>query len=216
MSTTFEVTPRSEVRRKPERANYDRVAAEAILDEAIVCHLGFADATGQPVVIPTTFGRDRDVLYVHGSPASRMLRSLATGVPVCLTVTLVDGIVLAKSAFHHSLNYRSVVVFGTATPVTDLDAKRRALDLFVDHIVPGRAAEARPPSETELKGTLVLELPLTEASVKVRTGGPVDDDEDASWPAWSGVVDMHTTYAPHGDGDAPAYVRDYARPNRTS
>lgn len=160
---TFEMTARTEVRRKPERGSYERADADAILDEAIVCHLGFDDATGQPVVIPTTFARDGDVLYVHGSPASRMLRSVATGVPVCLTVTLIDGIVLAKSAFHHSVNYRSVVVFGTATPVTDLDAKRRALELFVEHIVPGRTADARPPNDTELKGTLVLELPLSEA-----------------------------------------------------
>lgn len=214
MSPTFGVTGRSEVRRKPERGSYDRAAAEAILDEAIVCHLGFADTTGQPVVIPTTFARDGDVLYVHGSPASRMLRSLATGVPVCLTVTLIDGIVLAKSAFHHSVNYRSVVVFGTATPVTDLDAKQRVLTLFVDHIVPGRMADARPPNETELKGTLVLELPLAEASVKVRAGGPIDDEEDAEWPAWTGVVEMRTMYA--AADDAPTYARSYARPRRTS
>ena len=213
MSTTFEVTPRTELRRHPERASYDRAAADAILDEAIVCHLGLID-DGQPVVIPTTFARDGDVLYVHGSPASRTLRSLATGVPVCLTVTLIDGIVLAKSAFHHSVNYRSVVVFGTATPVADLESKRRALELFVDHIVPGRSADARPPTDTELKGTLVLRLPLAEASVKIRTGGPIDDEEDEAWPAWAGVIEMATTY--DAPADAPGYASDYERPSRTS
>jgi nitroimidazol reductase NimA-like FMN-containing flavoprotein (pyridoxamine 5'-phosphate oxidase superfamily) len=214
MARTFEVTKRNEVRRKPERGSYDRVAAHAILDEAIVCHLGFADAEGHPVVIPTTFARVGDVLYVHGSPASRTLRSVATGIPVCLTVTLMDGLVLAKSAFHHSINYRSVVVFGTATPVTDPAAKRDALEAFVEHIVPGRRADARGPSDVELKGTLVLELPLQEASVKTRTGGPIDDDDDLDLPAWTGVIELTTRYT--APGDAPGYARNYARPNRTN
>jgi nitroimidazol reductase NimA-like FMN-containing flavoprotein (pyridoxamine 5'-phosphate oxidase superfamily) len=216
MATTnvFDVTDRNEVRRKPERASYERAAANAILDEAIVCHLGFTDDAGRPVVIPTTFARDGDVLYIHGSPASRTLRSLAKGLPVCLTVTLVDGLVLAKSAFHHSNNYRSVVVFGEAAAVTDVDRKRGALELFVEHIVPGRSADARGPSDTELKGTLVLELPLTEASVKTRTGGPIDDEEDLALPAWTGVVELRTTYS--APPDAPQYAKAYARPRHPS
>lgn len=214
MAETFAATDRTTLRRLPARASYDRAVANAILDEALVCHLGFTDETGGPVVIPTLFARDGDVVYLHGSPASRTLRALGKGVPVCLTVTLTDGLVLAKSAFHHSINYRSVVVFGTATVVTDVAAKRRALDAFVEHVVPGRGVDARPPNEHELKSTLVLELPLEEVSVKVRTGGPIDDEEDLDLPVWAGVVDLAmTAHAPAG---APAYARDYARPSRTS
>jgi nitroimidazol reductase NimA-like FMN-containing flavoprotein (pyridoxamine 5'-phosphate oxidase superfamily) len=221
MAETFAVTDRTEVRRLPARATYDKSVADAILDEALVCHLGFADADGHPVVIPTTFARDGDVVYVHGSPASRTLRALASGVPVCITVTLIDGLVLAKSAFHHSINYRSVVIFGMATPVTDDRAKRRALDLFVEHIVPGRTADARGGSDKELKGTLVLRVPLAEVSVKVRTGGPIDDEEDLDLPAWAGVVPIQLVAGPPeaegtGQGDAPDYVVNYARPSRTS
>ena len=143
MPETFAVTDRTEVRRLPARGHYERATAHAILDEALVCHLGFADEQGRPVVIPTLFARDGDVVYLHGSPASRTLRALGKGLPVCMTVTLTDGLVLAKSAFHHSINYRSVVVFGTASVVSDLDVKRRALDRFVEHVVPGR-----PPSRS--------------------------------------------------------------------
>ena len=213
MPDTFEVTDRTQLRRKPERATYDAAAAFAILDEAILCHVGFTDDDGRPVVIPTLFARVDRTLYLHGSPASRMLRTLGAGTPVCVTVTLVDGLVLAKSAFHHSINYRSVVVFGRATTVTDLATKAMVLDRFVEHVVPGRTADARRASETELKGTLVLELPLDEVSVKVRTGPPIDDEEDLALPAWAGVVDVETRYA--ASADAPAYARDYARPSRT-
>ncbi len=211
---TFDVTDRTQVRRKPERGSYDRAAAYPILDEALVCHIGFAGRDGDPVVIPTLFARVGDALYVHGSPASAMLRTLAGGTPMCLTVTLVDGLVLAKSAFHHSINYRSVVVFGTATPVTDEVAKREAFDAFVEHAVPGRTADARSPSAKELEATLLLELPLEEVSVKIRTGGPIDDEADLGLPAWAGVVGLRTVYeAPDG---APDYAVNYARPSRTS
>ena len=155
MSQTFEITDRSRVRRKPERGSYDRPTAYGILDEAIVCHVAFVGQDGDPVAIPTLFARVGDVVYVHGSPASGMLRTLAGGVPLCLTVTLVDGLVLAKSAFHHSINYRSVVVFGTATEVTDPAAKAAAFDAFVEHVVPGRTADARRPSDKEIKATSV-------------------------------------------------------------
>lgn len=211
---TFAVTDRTRIKRKPDRGSYDRDAAEAILDEAFVCHIGFTGDDGHPVVIPTNFARDGDRLLVHGSPASRMLRTLQSGVPMCVTVTLVDGLVLAKSAFHHSVNYRSVVVFGTARAITDADEKRRAFDTIVEHIVPGRTADARGATDAELKGTLVLEVPLDEVSVKVRRGGPIDDADDLALPVWAGVIEMQTTYS--APDDAPAYARNYARPSRTS
>jgi nitroimidazol reductase NimA-like FMN-containing flavoprotein (pyridoxamine 5'-phosphate oxidase superfamily) len=214
MPETFEVTDRTQVRRLPARANYDRAAADAILDEAFVCHIGFTGDDGHPVVIPTNFARDGDRLLIHGSPASRMLRTLGAGTPMCVTVTLIDGLVLAKSAFHHSVNYRSVIAFGNATAITDLEDKARALDIVVEHIVPQRTTDARRANEKELKGTLVLELPLEEVSVKVRTGGPIDDDEDLALPAWTGVVDICTSY--RAPADAPDYARNYARPSRTN
>jgi nitroimidazol reductase NimA-like FMN-containing flavoprotein (pyridoxamine 5'-phosphate oxidase superfamily) len=210
-------SPRSTVRRKPERGGYDRVAAAAILDEGLVAHVGLAGDDG-PVVIPMLYGRVGDQVILHGSPASRLLRGGAKGVDLCVTVTLVDGLVLARSAFHHSMNYRSVVVFGRATPVTDLDAKRAALDALVEHLVPGRTADARPPSDKELRGTLVLALPLAECSVKVRSGEPVDDDEDLALPVWAGVIPLVTVPGdpvPVSDGGAgapvPAYASGYTR-----
>jgi nitroimidazol reductase NimA-like FMN-containing flavoprotein (pyridoxamine 5'-phosphate oxidase superfamily) len=211
---TFEVTDRTEVRRLPARGSYDRDTAYAILDEAFVCHIAFVDNDGHPVAIPTNFARDGDRLLIHGSPASRMLRTLADGTPMCVTITLVDGLVLAKSAFHHSVNYRSVVVFGTAMPLTGLADKRRALDVIVEHIVPGRNVDARSASEKELRSTVVLEVPLDEVSVKIRTGGPLDDEEDLALPAWAGVVELQTRYA--APDDAPDYARNYARPSRSS
>jgi nitroimidazol reductase NimA-like FMN-containing flavoprotein (pyridoxamine 5'-phosphate oxidase superfamily) len=208
---------RTQVRRLPQRGSYDRAAAHAILDEALVAHVGLATADG-PVVIPMLFGRDGDRLLLHGSPASRLLRGGAKGTEMCVTVTLVDGLVLARSAFHHSMNYRSVVAFGTATPVADLDERRAALDVLVEHIVPGRTADARPPSERELRGTLVLALPLDECSVKVRTGGPKDDDEDMDLPVWAGVVPLTTVAGTpvvaddlRVDVPVPAYAATYAR-----
>ncbi len=215
--TTSPPSARTTVRRLPERGSYDRAAAHAILDEALVAHVGVATDDG-PVVIPMLFGRDGDRLLLHGSPASRLLRGGAKGTELCVTVTLIDGLVLARSAFHHSMNYRSVVVFGTAVPIADLAERRAALDVLVDHIVPGRLADARPPSERELKGTLVLALPLDECSVKVRSGPPIDDDEDMDLPVWAGVVPLTTVAgAPVPAADlrvaapVPAYARTYRR-----
>lgn len=183
---------RTRVARLPKRGAYDRRTIYKILDEAFVCHVGFV-VDGQPYVIPTNFGRAGDTLYLHGSAASRMLRALGEGVPVCVTVTLVDGLVLARSAFHHSVNYRSVVVLGTAKPVSDPAEKMEALRLFTEHIMKGRWDEIRQPNEHELKATSVLALPLEEASAKVRTGGPVDEEEDYVLPVWAGVLPLPVT-----------------------
>jgi uncharacterized protein len=178
---------RTKVKRLPDRGVYDRAAIDAILDEALVCHLGFVH-DGHPYVIPTLFARVGDEVYVHGSAASRMLRSLRDGVDACLTATLVDGIVLARSIFHHSINYRSVVVLGRAVEVHQTVEKLHALEAFSARLVPGRWAEVRPPTPLELKATLVLRLPLDEASAKVRTGPPLDEDEDYALPVWAGVL----------------------------
>jgi uncharacterized protein len=209
---------RSTVRRLPERGSYDRELALAILDEGLVAHVGLATDDG-PVVIPMLYGRDGDRVLLHGSPASRLLRGGANGVELCLAVTLVDGLVLARSAFHHSMNYRSVVVFGRATRIDDIDERRAALERLVEHIVPGRTADAREPNERELRGTLVLALPLVECSVKVRTGGPKDDDEDMDLPVWAGVIPLATVAgAPlpaadlRVDAPVPGYTSGYARP----
>lgn len=182
-------TPRTTVRRLPKRAAYDRATVHAILDEAFVCHVAFI-SDGAPVVIPTLYGREGDTIYLHGSAASRMLKSMAKGVEVSVAVTLVDGLVMARSAFHHSINYRSVVLFGTAGAVTDPAAKERALKVISDHITPGRWDEVRPPAENELKQTAVLALELGEVSAKVRTGGPVDDEDDYALPVCAGVLPL--------------------------
>jgi nitroimidazol reductase NimA-like FMN-containing flavoprotein (pyridoxamine 5'-phosphate oxidase superfamily) len=188
----FETTDRTTVRRLPKRASYDRQTVYSILDEALICHVGFV-VEGKPVVIPTIHARLNDCLYLHGSQASRMLRTLRGGVDVCLTVTLLDGLVIARSAFHHSMNYRSVVVYGVATEVSDGEEKLTALETIVEHVVPGRFAHARRPSEAELQGTLVLSLPLEEVSAKIRTGGPIDDDEDYALPIWAGEIPLDLT-----------------------
>ena len=202
----LEQTARTKVRRLPDRAKYDRETIHAILDEALICHVGFS-IEGQPFVIPTIHWRDGDTLYFHGSAASRMLRTLRGGVDACVTVTLLDGLVLARSAFHHSMNYRSVVVFGNAREVTDRDEKLRALDRLVEHITPDRAAAVRPPNENELRQTLVLALPLHEASAKIRTGPPVDDEEDYALDAWAGVVPLRLAAgAPISDPRLPAGI----------
>jgi nitroimidazol reductase NimA-like FMN-containing flavoprotein (pyridoxamine 5'-phosphate oxidase superfamily) len=182
------------VRRAPSRADYDRATIDAILDEALIAHLGFA-VDGQPYVIPTLHARVGDTVYLHGSAASRMIRTLGAGAPACLTVTLIDGIVLARSAFHHSMNYRSVVVLGEARLVTDSGETLEALEAFTDGIVPGRWAEVRAPNRKELKGTRVLAMTLDEASAKVRSGPPVDDDEDYELDVWAGVIPMALTAA---------------------
>ncbi len=185
---------RTRVNRIPKRGHYDRETIDAILDEGFICHVGFV-ADGQPYVIPTGYARVGDELYIHGSAASRMLRELSKGVEVCVTVTLLDGLVLARSAFHHSMNYRSVVILGTAALVTDADEKNKALEALTEHFVPGRWKDVRWPTELELKATSVLKLPITEASAKIRTGDPVDDDEDYSMNVWAGVIPLKLTPA---------------------
>ena len=182
-------TTRTTVKRRAERAAYDRGAIEAILDEGLICHVGFV-SEGQPYVLPTIYARVGDHLYVHGSAASRMLRGLAGGIDTCVTVTLIDGLVLARSAFHHSMNYRSVVVLGTARAVLDPALKRAALRALVEHVVPERWDAVRAPSDQEMKATTVLELPLTEASAKVRSGGPIEDEDDYALPVWAGQLPL--------------------------
>lgn len=182
-------SPRTTVRRLAERGAYDRETLEAILDAAFVCHVGFVD-DGQPFVIPTLYARDGERLILHGSPGSRMVRLLRAGAEVCLTVTILDGLVLARSAFHHSVNYRSVVVLGRAVPITARSAKLAALERLVEQIQPGRSADARPPSEAELRQTEVLALPLDETSAKIRVGPPKDEPEDYALPVWAGVVPL--------------------------
>lgn len=182
-------TERTRVKRLPNRGAYDRETIYAILDEAFICHVGYV-MDGQPYVIPTGYARIGDDLYIHGSSASRMLRNLAQGVDVCVTVTLVDGLVLARSAFHHSINYRSVVVLGKAMLVEDAAEKDKALEAFTDHVIPGRWPEIRWPSELELKATSVLRLPIEEASAKIRVGDPKDDEEDYGMDIWAGVLPL--------------------------
>lgn len=185
--TQLTQTERTTMRRRAERGSYDRELAYSILDEALVCHVGFA-IDGRTTVIPTTYARVEDSLYLHGAAGNHALRALAAGVECCVTVTLLDGLVLAKSAFHHSMNYRSIVVFGWAEPVDDADQKRLALEAIVEHMQPGRSVECRPPTDNEVRATLVVRLPIEEASVKVRSGGPIDDEEDLDLPHWAGVV----------------------------
>ena len=187
---TLPPSPRTEVKRLPARSRYDSDVAHRILDEALICHVGFV-VDGQPVVIPTIHARQGDRLYLHGSPASRMLRTLKREVDVCVTVTLVDGLVLARSAFHHSMNYRSVVVFGRACEVTGPE-KMAAFRALVDHVVPGRWNDVRAPNELEVRSTLVLALALAEASAKVRTGPPLDDEVDYALPVWAGELPLRT------------------------
>jgi len=185
---TYQPTARTSLRRYPKRGVFDKTEIQAILDEGFFCHVGFV-ADGQPFVIPTGYARSGDQLYLHGSAASRMLR-IADGADLCVTVTLVDGLVLARSGFHHSMNYRSVMVLGTARLVTDEAEKIAALRAFTNHMVPERWEEVRPPTPRELKATTVLALPLDEVSAKVRTGGPIDDEEDYALPVWAGVVPL--------------------------
>jgi uncharacterized protein len=220
MSETFPPTTRTRVVREPQRAVYDRSVAYQILDEGFVCHVGFA-VDGQPFVIPTSYGRSQDILYVHGSAASRMLRHLDAGVPVCLTVTLLDGLVLARSIFNHSMNYRSVVVLGKAVAVENPPEKLEALRALSEHIIPGRWQESRQPNEKELKATLVLRLPIEEFSCKVRQGPPIDDEEDYAFPSWAGVIPLTMVAGMpindprlNPDRETPAYAKDYSRGDR--
>ena len=209
----FTTTSRTTINRYPARGSYDRAAVESILDEAMICHVGFA-IDGQPYVIPTIHARDGARVFIHGSPMSRMLRTAAAGVPLCLTVTLHDGIVLARSAFHNSIIYLSVVVLGTAHDVRETAAKLAAMRALVDRLMPGRWEEARQPSPGEIAGTLILELPLTEVSAKIRTGGPIDSEPDYALPVWAGVVPLTLAPgAPVNDDRLPAEIEvpDYVR-----
>ena len=203
------MTERTTFKRLPERGTHDQEAIDEILDSGFLCHVGIADEHG-PVVVPTLYARDGGSIVLHGSPASRMLRTARTQ-QVCVTVTLTDGLVLARSAFHHSMNYRSVMIFGEPEEVTDDDEKERLLDVLVEHLVPGRNETLRPMTRNERRGTTVLRLSIDNASAKVRTGGPVDDDHDYALPIWAGVVPMSTTYgAPETD---PASIVDVPVPD---
>jgi nitroimidazol reductase NimA-like FMN-containing flavoprotein (pyridoxamine 5'-phosphate oxidase superfamily) len=217
MSENYTPTARTRLVREADRAVYDRAAAYKILDEGFICHVGFV-VDGQPFVIPTGYGRVGDDLYIHGSAASRMLRNLDQGVAVCVTVTLLDGLVLARSIFNHSMNYRSVVVLGTAVAVADRAEKLEALRRLSEHILPGRWAESRQPNEKEIKATLVLRLPITEFSAKVRQGPVIDDEEDYAFPTWAGVIPLEMVAgAPLDDARlmagqvAPGYAKGYSR-----
>ena len=192
MNSAYIQTEQTRLRRRPQRGTYDRETVHAILDAALVCHIGFI-ADGRPLVIPTAYARIGETIVFHGASRSRTLLAAAAGAELCLTVTLLDGLVLARSAFHHSVNYRSVVAFGRATLITDPDEKMAALRAFVERIHPGRWAVARPPTAEELKATAVLELPLDEVSAKVRSGGPIDDEEDYALPLWAGVIPVAIT-----------------------
>ncbi|HEY1729839.1 MAG TPA: pyridoxamine 5'-phosphate oxidase family protein [Candidatus Baltobacteraceae bacterium] len=208
---------RLRVRRHPERGVYDREPIYAILDEGMIAHVAFVDVES-PVVIPTAFGRDGDSIYLHGSAAAQWCKRMSEGVPVCVTVTLTDGLVLARSTFKHSMNYRSVMIFGAAQLVSNIEEKLHGLECIVEHLVPGRSREARSPNENELKATSVVKLSLEEASAKVRTGGPLDDRGDFERLVWAGVLPMRTAYGtPIPDAavtpivGVPEYVLTYKR-----
>lgn len=215
--TKIPQTKRTTLKRLPKRGVFDHDSVYGILDEGFICHVGFS-VDGQPFVIPTGYARVDNCVFIHGSQASRMLRKLEKGIDVCLTVTLLDGLVLARSAFHHSMNYRSVVVFGQATLVEEPSEKLNALKALSEHMVPGRWADVRQPTEAEMKMTSVLRLPITEASAKVRVGPPIDDDEDYSLRVWAGVVPLRLTADPPiadprlpTDIAPPPYASEYKR-----
>jgi nitroimidazol reductase NimA-like FMN-containing flavoprotein (pyridoxamine 5'-phosphate oxidase superfamily) len=218
MTTESYQTERTTVRRLAQRGAYDRATVHQILDEGMVCHVGFV-VEGQPTVIPMVYVRVGERICLHGSKASRMLRALASGVEACVTVTLIDGLVLARSAFHHSVNYRSVVVFGAGTAVEDPTEKNDILRALSDHLIPGRWQEIRVPSELELRQTLVIAIPIREGSAKIRTGPPKDDEEDYALPIWAGVLPLRQTAStpvpdprlPPGV-PVPPHVTDYAGP----
>jgi len=214
---SFPLTDRTTVRRLPKRGVYDREPVYQILDEGFICHVGFV-AEGKPVVIPTGYARKLDKLYIHGSQASRMLRVLKGGVDVCVTVTVIDALVLARSAFHHSMNYRSVVVFGKASLIEGREEKLDALRAFSDQVIPGRWDNVRQPTDQELAATTVLALPLEEVSAKVRTGPPLDDEEDYDLPVWAGLIPLSLTAGQPipdprlpSDIQAPSYAVQYSR-----
>jgi nitroimidazol reductase NimA-like FMN-containing flavoprotein (pyridoxamine 5'-phosphate oxidase superfamily) len=213
----FKPTPRTTVERVPERASYDRELIYGILDEGLVCHVGFV-VEGRPCVIPMNYARRGDALILHGSGASRLLKRLGEGAPCCVTVTMLDGLVLARSALHHSVNYRSVVVLGVAEPILDPEEKKDALECLVEHVVPGRGEDARPPSREEVAATTVLRIPIEEVSAKTRSGPPSDAEADMHLPVWAGVLPLRTVaMEPEPDEtmapgiDVPQYVTDYRR-----
>jgi nitroimidazol reductase NimA-like FMN-containing flavoprotein (pyridoxamine 5'-phosphate oxidase superfamily) len=211
------LTERTELRRLPKRGSHEAKTLHEILDAAFLAHVGF-NVDGQPFVIPTLFGRAGEKLYLHGSAASRMLRELETRVPACVTVTLVDGLVLARSAFHHSMNYRSVVAFGTARKITDPEQKKEALRVISEHVIRGRWDDVRTPLDKELKATSVLEFTIEEASAKIRTGPPLDDEDDYNLPVWAGVLPLTLqAKAPERDArladgvEEPQYLRSWRK-----
>lgn len=217
MNKILQTTEKTKLKRLPKRGNFERETIYKILDEAFVCHIGFT-VDDQPFVIPTSYARVGDQLLIHGSSASRMMRAMAWEKQICVTVTLIDGLVLARSAFHHSINYRSVVIFGKAQVVSDEAQKINALRHFTEHLIPNRWEDIRPPSVNELQATLVLSLPLTEASAKVRTGAPVDDKEDYQMNVWAGIIPLEfSAKKPIADAKLkndikmPRYVSDYKR-----
>jgi nitroimidazol reductase NimA-like FMN-containing flavoprotein (pyridoxamine 5'-phosphate oxidase superfamily) len=216
---TVPTSERTTLHRYAHRAAYDRRTIDAILDEGLVCHVGLLTDQGFPVVIPLAYGRCRDEVYLHGSAASRFFRTARTDtLEVCMTVTLVDGLVVARSTYNTDVNYRSVVIVGDATEVKDLDEKRHGLELLVEHIIPGRSADARPPTDKELRSTMLLRLPISEASAKVRSGWPLDDDQDYELPVWAGVIPLRSWWErPRTDPKlrfdltAPDYLADFRR-----
>jgi len=217
MSDSLNPSTRTRVVREAHRGVYDRATAYQILDEGFICHVGFV-VDGQPFVIPTGYGRSGDNLYIHGSAASRMLRNLGQGIAMCFTVTLLDGLVLARSIFNHSMNYRSVVVLGTAVVVDDPAEKLEALHRLSEHILPGRWQESRQPNQKELKATLVMRLPIQEFSAKVREGAPIDDEEDMTFPTWAGVIPLQMVPGVPLDDpllesgrEVPEYAKRYSR-----
>jgi len=208
--SSYSPTPRTTLHRRPVRGTYDRATVHSILDEALVCQLGFV-FEGQPYVLPTMFVRHEERVLVHGAAAGRFMRTLAAGAEACVSVTLLDALVLARSAFHHSMNYRSVVVLGRAHEVTDRAEKLRAMALLVDKVSPGRSALAREPNDKEIRATAILSIPLEEVSAKIRVGPPVDDEEDMTFPVWAGLVPISLRAAPPqwdglGDGSQPLPV----------
>ena len=207
--STFAQTDRTRVRRLPARASYDVETVHAILDAGLVCHVGFVEGD-RPIVIPTAYARVGDAVVFHGSSKSRTLLAAVGGADLCISVVLIDGLVLARSAFHHSINYRSVVLFGRATEIAEPERKLAALEAFTERLYPGRWAAVRAPNAQELKATVVLELPLREAVAKVRTGGPIDDEEDMTWPVWAGVVPL--ALAPGAPEPAPELASSLTAP----
>jgi nitroimidazol reductase NimA-like FMN-containing flavoprotein (pyridoxamine 5'-phosphate oxidase superfamily) len=209
-------SPRSTLRRRADRGNHERRVLYAILDEGLMCHAGF-QVDGQTFVQPMAYARIDDALYLHGAAANRMLRALADGIDACVTVTLLDGVVLARSAFHHSMNYRSVMLFVRGSRVTDEAEQRAAMDALLDHVAPGRSADARPPNQTELRSTVIVRFPIDEGSAKIRTGGPIEDPDDMNLAAWGGHIPLEVVaHAPVPDEgllpgvETPGYATNYA------